>query len=171
MGIISRIFKRRLNEEELAEKSRREKEWAEKCYNKGYAFCERFALDKYINRINDFANTYPRTFFGGFIVLVAACFLLNMYIAMPNEKEPVNIQVVSENPVRQSQDNPRAMLMDRALEITASIARIDAELDSLMAKPSLTSEDSLRVKSLLIQADALQRIVTGQGVLRQDGQE
>lgn len=167
MGIITRLFKRKLTEEEQAEKSRKEKEWAEKCYNKGYRFCEKFAIDKHINRINDFANKYPRSFFGILLIIIIGCFFLNTFISLPTRQQAEMLQEVVQTPMLQQDSNPRDVLTKQTLEIMQNLSDIDEELDSLMKKTVMTHEDSMRVKSLLIQADALQRIVTGQGILPQ----
>ena len=167
MGIITRLFKRKLTEEQQAEKSRREKEWAEKCYNKGYEFCEKFAIDKHINRINDFANKYPRTFFGIIFGVLIVSFFLNSFISLPGGQDADNLQQIVESPMMQQDINPRNELVSNTLEIMDNLTEIDHELDSLMKKNTLTHNDSIRIKSLLVQADALQQILTGQGILTQ----
>ena len=165
MGIITRLFRRKLTEEQQAEKSRREKEWAEKCYNKGYQFSQKFAIDKHVNRINDFANKYPRSFFGIIFAVLTVCFILNTFISLPNRAEADNLQTIIESPMMQHDVNPRTELVGQTMEIMENISKIDAELDSLMKKETLTRDDSLRVKTLLLQGDALQQILTGQSIL------
>lgn len=160
MGIIKKLFTRNLTPEEQAEKSQREKEWAEKCYTRGEEFAAKIKLDKHVSRVNDFANTYPRTFFGGIIVVLVGCIILNHFIAVYNPADGMK-QTVTElqsDPLVGQREGAQNVILQKTLEMTA---QLDKRITALYAKPSLTREDSLELRDLLLQANALQQIILG----------
>lgn len=163
MGIIKKLFTRNLTPEEQAEKSRREKEWAEKCYTRGEEFAAKIKLDKHVSRVNDFANTYPRTFFGGIIVVLVGCIILNHFIAVYNPADGMK-QTVTElqsDPLVGQREGAQNVILQKTLEMTAQLDKLDKRITALYAKPSLTREDSLELRDLLLQANALQQIILG----------
>ena len=69
MGIL-KFFKKQMTPEELEEKRKKEQEWADKCVKAGERFGNRIDLNGKIIRLNDFANTYPKTFFSIFMAVI-----------------------------------------------------------------------------------------------------
>ena len=161
MGIITRMFRRNLSEEEKEEKSRREQEWAQKCYNKGEQFAERISLDKHVGKVNDFANKYPRTFFlilfGGVLVSI----LFNNLISLPSQDLGETVQQLQQTSMMQPSENPTSGLAAQMLEISENLKEIDSKITAITSKDTLTHQDSLDVRSLLLQAQALQQIIEG----------
>lgn len=161
MGIITRMFRRNLSEEEKQEKSRREQEWAQKCYNKGEQFAEHIALDKYVGKVNEFANKYPRTFFlilfGGVIVSI----LFNNLITLPSQNLGKTVEELQQTSMMQPSENPTSELAAQMLEISENLKEIDGKITAITAKDTLTHQDSLDIRSLLLQAQALQQIIEG----------
>lgn len=163
MGIIKKLFTRRLTPEEQAEKSRREKEWAEKCYTRGEEFAAKIKLDKHVNRVNDFANTYPRTFFGGVIVVLVGCIVLNHFVAVHNPAAGMK-QTMTElksDPLVGRTEGSQNFILQKTLELTSQLDKLDKRINAIYSKPSLTREDSLEIRDLLLQANALQQIIMG----------
>lgn len=162
MGIITRIFRRKLSEKEKEERSRKEQEWAQKCYNKGYEFSEKMSLDKHVARINEFANKYPRTFFMIIFAVLGVSIILNSMITFPSQNVEKTIQQLQETSVASDIPNPTSEFAQHMYEIGQSIQTIDRQITEIMSKGTLTHEDSLQVKNLLIQAQALQEIYYGE---------
>ena len=161
MGILTRLFTRKLSEQEKEEKSRREKEWAEKCYNKGEQFAEKIAIEKPILKINAFAIKYPRTFFTVLFSGIFGCIALNYVLSRPSTAimdEAENFQTIS---VLHQQEDPRSEILNEMMQMANNLKDLDVKIETIMAKDTLTAQDSLKLKSLLMQAEALNALLNG----------
>ena len=161
MGILTRLFTRKLSEQEKEEKSRREKEWAEKCYNKGEQFAEKIAIEKPILKINAFANKYPRTFFTVLLSGIFGCIALNYVLSRPSTAimdEAENFQAIS---VLHQQEDPRGEILNEMMQMANNLKDLDVKIETIMARDTLTAQDSLKLKSLLMQAEALNALLNG----------
>lgn len=169
MGIIKKLLSRNLTEEEKEARSRREKEWAEKCYNKGEEFAERISLDKPVARINAFANRYPRTFFGILLGLVGISFVLNLMFSNPSSPIMDSVRNLEDVPAVSARVDPRGEILNEMVQMAENLKELDKKIEGYMQKDSLTRQDSLDLKSLLMQADALSSLLNGRnGRLNQD---
>ena len=161
MGILSRLFTRKLSEQEKEEKSRREKEWVEKCYANGEKFAEKIAIEKPILKINAFANRYPRTFFTLLFAVIIGCITLNYVLSRPSTAimdEAENFKAIS---VLQQQEDPRGEILNEMMQMANNLKDLDTKIETIMAKDTLTAQDSLQLKSLLMQAEALNALLSG----------
>lgn len=153
MGLLKKIFKRKLTPEQQEEQSRREKEWAEKCYRAGENFGARIGFADKVKALNDFANRYPRTFFGIITVIVLGSLVLNLMftsvsgmLSSKSEEPPAIERLQPVDPqVKQAFDE-----MQTEMESLAD--RIDSYLD----KDTLTHADSLEVKRMLLRVRELE---------------
>ena len=153
MGLFKKIFKRKLTPEQQEEQSRREKEWAEKCYRAGENFGARIGFADKVQALNDFANRYPRTFFGIITVIVLGSLVLNLMftsvsgmLSSKSEEPPAIERLQPVDPqVKQAFDE-----MQTEMESLAD--RIDSYLD----KDTLTHADSLEIKRMLLRVRELE---------------
>lgn len=153
MGLLKKIFKRKLTPEQQEEQSRREKEWAEKCYRAGENFGARIGFADKVQALNDFANRYPRTFFGIITVIVLGSLVLNLMftsvsgmLSSKSEEPPAIERLQPVDPqVKQAFDE-----MQTEMESLAN--RIDSYLD----KDTLTHADSLEIKRMLLRVRELE---------------
>jgi len=153
MGLLKKIFKRKLTPEQQEEQSRREKEWAEKCYRAGENFGARIGFADKVQALNDFANHYPRTFFGIITVIVLGSLVLNLMftsvsgmLSSKSEEPPAIERLQPVDPqVKQAFDE-----MQTEMESLAD--RIDSYLD----KDTLTHADSLEIKRMLLRVRELE---------------
>ena len=153
MGLLKKIFKRKLTPEQQEEQSRREKEWAEKCYRAGENFGARIGFADKVQALNAFANRYPRTFFGIITVIVLGSLVLNLMftsvsgmLSSKSEEPPAIERLQPVDPqVKQAFDE-----MQTEMESLAD--RIDSYLD----KDTLTHADSLEIKRMLLRVRELE---------------
>ena len=153
MGLLKKIFKRKLTPEQQEEQSRREKEWAEKCYRAGGTFGARIGFADKVQALNDFANRYPRTFFGIITAIVLGSLVLNLMftsvsgmLSSKSEEPPAIERLQPVDPqVKQAFDE-----MQTEMESLAD--RIDSYLD----KDTLTHADSLEIKRMLLRVRELE---------------
>ena len=161
MGILTRMFRSRLTEEQKEERSRKEKEWAEKCYAKGEEFAERISLEKPVNRINRFANKYPRTFFAIILGAVVGCITLNFVMTTSSDQVTETAEQMKEFSTLQLHQDPRGTIINEMVQMAENLKDLDKKIEAYQGKDTLTRQDSLNLKSLLIQADALNALLTG----------
>ena len=153
MGLLKKIFKRKLTPQQQEEQSRREKEWAEKCYRAGENFGARIGFADKVQALNDFANRYPRTFFGIITAIVLGSLVLNLMftsvsgmLSSKSEEPPAIERLQPVDPqVKQAFDE-----MQTEMESLAD--RIDSYLD----KDTLTHADSLEIKRMLLRVRELE---------------
>ena len=153
MGLLKKIFKRKLTPEQQEEQARREKEWAEKCYRAGENFGARIGFADKVQALNDFANRYPRTFFGIITAIVLGSLVLNLMftsvsgmLSSKSEEPPAIERLQPVDPqVKQAFDE-----MQTEMESLAD--RIDSYLD----KDTLTHADSLEIKRMLLRVRELE---------------
>ena len=156
MGLLKKIFKRQLTPEQQEEQSRREKEWAEKCFKAGEKFGAKIGFAEKVQSLNNFANRYPRTFFGIIAAIVLGSLVLNLMftsvsgmLAGTMEEPPVIEKLELVDPqVKQAFD-------DMQNELQSLSDRIDKYLD----KDELTHADSLEVKRMLLRVHELESLM------------
>lgn len=165
MGIFKRIFHKNLTPEELEEKSRKEKEWAEHYYRKGQEFGDKIGIDRRVQSVNDFANRYPRTFFtvvfGGIILSL----VLNFVFSTTHDILGETAGQLEE--LRIEPDPGTGRLLDEIQGLYAEIEQVGRQIETYMQKDSLTHEDSVQVKKLLVQYNSLTSLLEGNA----DGKE
>lgn len=161
MGIIKKLFTRRLTEEEKEARSIREKEWAEKCYTKGEEFAQRIALHKGVARINAFANRYPRTFFAILLGFVGVSIVLNFFLSSPSSAIMDSVRNLEDIPAAVADTDPRSEIISEMVQMSDNLKDLDKRIEVYLQKDTLTRQDSLDLKSLLMQADALSALLNG----------
>ena len=145
MGIIKKLLKRDLTPEQQEIRSQKEKEWAEKCYKAG----------------EEFGEKYPKTFFSILLVLLTVCFALNYMFSssisvFKNEAE--NIEAVSSFSV--SGGNTGSEGINNAMDkLTKEMHRLEGEIEGYVQKDTLTRQDSLEIRDLLIQLKGIHDIM------------
>jgi len=155
------MFRSRLTEEQKEERSRREKEWAEKCYAKGEEFAEHISLDKPVARINRFANKYPRTFFGIILGMVLVCIVLNFVMTSSPKHIEDTVDQLKEFSSIEMKDDPRLHIITEMVQMADNLKDLDKKIEAFQEEDSLTRQDSLELKSLLLQAEALHALING----------
>ena len=161
MGIIKKLLKRDLTPEQQEIRSQKEKEWAEKCYKAGEEFGEKIGIERRVNAINEFGNKYPKTFFSILLVLLTVCFALNYMFSssisvFKNEAE--NIEAVSSFSV--SGGNTGSQGINNAMDkLTKEMHRLEGEIEGYVQKDTLTRQDSLEIRDLLIQLKGIHDIM------------
>ena len=161
MGILSKLFTRKLTEQEKEEKSRREKEWAEKCYNKGEQFAQKISLDKPIAKLNLFANKYPRTFFAVLLGLVIGFNALNFFMANPSTNIAKDVETLQTLEIVSNHEDPRGIILNEMMQMAENLKTLDKKIEAFQAKDSLTTQDSIQLRTLLMQAEALNNLLRG----------
>ena len=161
MGIIKKLLSRKLTEEEKEARSQREKEWAEKCYQKGEEFAERISLHKPVQKVNAFANRYPRTFFGILLGMVGVSFVLNLMFSTPSTHITDSVRNFEDVAALNVGEDPRGEILNEMVQMGENLKDLDKKIEVYMKKDSLTRQDSLDLKSLLMQADALSVLLDG----------
>lgn len=78
---ILKFFKKKMTSEELEEKRKKEQEWADKCVRAGEQFGNRIDLNGKLTKLNEFVNTYPKTFFTIFLSVIIFGFVTNMFFS------------------------------------------------------------------------------------------
>lgn len=153
MGLLKKIFKRQLTPEQQEEQSRREKEWAEKCFKAGEKFGAKIGFADKVQSLNSFANRYPRTFFGIITAIVLGSLVLNLMftsvsgmLSSKTEEPPVIEKLEPIDPqVKQAFD-----------ELQTELQTLSDRIDSYLDKDSLTHADSVEVKRMLLRVRELE---------------
>lgn len=163
MGIFK---KKKLTPEELEEKSRKEKEWAEKCYRAGDRFAEKYNLRDRVERINAFVNKYPKSAFTGILTLIVGCFLLNMLVmkcSFNTESVGTDIKAISIQ-----KDNYRDPVKEEINKLYFEMDRLNRRLEKYMAKDTLTRDDSLAIGRIILRMNELNDLIEGKELSIQD---
>lgn len=156
MGLLKKIFKRKLTPQQQEEQSRREKEWAEKCYRAGENFGARIGFADKVQALNDFANRYPRTFFGIITVIVMGSLVLNFMFTSVSSM----LSSKSEEPPAIERLQPVDPQVKQAFdEMQTEMESLADRIDSYLDKDTLTHADSLEVKRMLIRVRELESIM------------
>jgi len=161
MGILDKLLKRDLTPEEQEERSRKEKEWAEKYYRAGERFGERIGLRDKVDAVNRFGNRYPKTFFSIILALLVVSFGLNYMISTTagifrNEAE--NFEAIGSMSLSGGETGKESLNAELQAVID-DIKQVESELDVYFAKDSLTHADSIAVRDLLVRMKGLQDII------------
>ena len=154
------IFKRRkLTPEELEEKSKREKEWASKCYNAGEQFAEKYNLRDRVEQANKLVNKYPKSFFIGMLSLVAGSFLLNMMVM----KCSFNTEAMSTdvNAISIQKDNSKDVVKEEINKLYFEMDRLNQQLEKFEGKDSLTRKDSLAIGRIILRMNEINELIEG----------
>lgn len=161
MGFLRKLLKKDLTPEEQELRSRQEKEWAEKYYRAGERFGEKIGFKQKVDAINAFGNKYPKTFFGIIFALLIACFALNFTISSTAglfRHEAENIETISNMNVGVGNEG-REIISREARKIVEQMEVLKNEIETIIAKDSLTHADSLVVKNKLIELKKLNDIL------------
>lgn len=161
MGIFDKILKKDLTPEEQERRSQEEKEWAEKYYRAGERFGERIGFRQKVEAVNAFGNKYPKTFFGIIFVLLAVCFALNFMFSSSMgvfKHEADNIETVSNMSLSGGKTG-REVIVNETRQVAEDMNKIKIQIEAIIAKDTLTHQDSLEVKNLLIKLKGLQDII------------
>lgn len=152
------LFKRKkLTPEELEEKSRKEQEWAQKCFDAGSRFGERIRIDKKVERINEFGNKYPKTFFGIVFGIIIGCFLLNLLI-----KEGSNLLNETSGNIKTAtlpKDTGKENLNREIKVLYNEFIRLNELFEEKMANPEKNREDSVEILRIYNRMEKIQQII------------
>lgn len=157
MGILKRILKRKRTEAELAQQREREKEWANKCYNRGKRFGEKINLDDKIKRINEFGNNYPKSFFSILIGIIVGCFVLNILLAKCNGflKNDDMIETVT---VPKSETG-KELIKEPVTNMYREMEKLQKLLEKKMNKDSLTRSDTIEIGKIIEKMENINKII------------
>ena len=72
--------------------------------------------------------------------------------------EAENFKAIS---VLQQQEDPRGEILNEMMQMANNLKDLDTKIETIMAKDTLTAQDSLQLKSLLMQAEALNALLSG----------
>lgn len=161
MGIFDKILKKNLTPEEQERKSQEEKEWADKYYRAGERFGEAIGFRQKVNSINAFGNKYPKTFFGIIFGLLFLSFALNFMFSTSIsvfQHEAENIETITNLPMSGGETG-KEIIAEEARKVAEDMNRIKGQIETIIAKDTLTHQDSLEVKNLLIQLKGLHEII------------
>lgn len=161
MGLLDKLLKKNLTPEEQERKSQEEKEWAEKYYRAGENFGERIGFRKKVDAINAFGNKYPKTFFGIIFGLLFISFALNFMFSTSIgvfQHEAENLETISNMPMSGTETG-REIISEEARKVAEDMNVIKQQIEGIIAKDSLTHQDSLEVKNLLIKLKSLHEII------------
>lgn len=161
MGIFDKLLKKNLTPEEQERRSQEEKEWADKYYRAGERFGERIGFREKVEAINDFGNKYPKTFFGIIFGLLFLSFALNFMFSSTIgvfKHEVENIETISNISLSGGQTG-REMISEEARKVAGDMNAIKGQIEAIIAKDSLTHQDSLEVKNLLLKLKGLHDII------------
>lgn len=161
MGIFDKILKKNLTPEEQERKSQEEKEWADKYYRAGERFGERIGFRDKVNAINEFGNKYPKTFFGIIFGVLIVCFALNFMFSSTIgvfKHEAENINTISEMNLSGGETG-REAIVEETRKVAEEMNALKGQIEAIVAKDSLTHQDSLEVKNLLVRLKGLNDII------------
>lgn len=161
MGLFKKILKRDLTPEEQERKSLEEKEWAEKCYRAGENFGEKIGFRDKINSINAFGNKYPKTFFGIIFGLLFLSFGLNYMFSSSMgvfKHEAENIETITST-TNIGTTSGREYISAEARQVAEELEQLSKKVEAIIAQDTLTHQDSLDVKNMLIRMKDLHDII------------
>ena len=156
MGIFKKLFHRDMTPEELEEKSRREKELAEKYYNKGVEMREKLGIERKVEGINRFANKYPITFFAILFAFVIGSCVINFIASSSGSFWNDTAEEIRDIPqIEQTFDDETKKLRRDILGMYEEMETIGKEIETYLKKDTLTHQDSLKIKEKLIRFQTL----------------
>lgn len=155
MGLFKKILRRDLTPEEQERKSRQEREWAEKCYQKGEKFAEYLKLDDKVEKLNEFGNKYPKTFFGIAGAVLAVCIVFNFWLAGSTSSTQEELEGVAKMELPTYNDGYAAPINRQITAIVSELETLDRNIKRILEKDSLTHNDSLQVREWLTRAHSL----------------
>lgn len=152
------LFKRKkLTPEELEEKSRKEQEWAQKCFDAGSRFGEKIRIDKKVEKINEFGNKYPKTFFGIIFGIIIGCFLLNLLI-----KEGSDLLNETSGNIKTAtlpKDTGKEALNREIKALYNEFIRLNERFEEKMANPEKSREDSVEILDIYSRMEKIQQVI------------
>lgn len=157
MGIFKNLFKRNLTPEEQEEKSRKEKEWADKCYKAGENFGERIGFNEKVDAVNKFGNKYPRTFFFIIFALVGGCLVFNIMFNSIGGMLSSGVEEVQS--VEIGHDQVPAVIDQEVSKLANELKTLGTEVDVMVKKGNLTREDSILIHHKLLRIQDIQHIL------------
>lgn len=159
MGLF-KLFKRNLTPEELEEKSRKEKEWAQKCYRSGEKFAEKIQLDKKVERVNRFANRYPKTFFSLIVGALVASFVVNLLFSLGGMD--LGGQAAKGIEAGQMPAAPQRNVLQLELDsLYREMRDLGDEFDRIIEKEEKTEQDTLRMYQIYQRMQAVEELIVG----------
>lgn len=162
MGFIKKLFKRDLTPEQQEEKSRKEKEWMERNWQRGYRFAEKIGLRDKIDKIDKWGTKYPKTFFGIIFACLFLSIILNHCAAMKSDSVEENIQnlkSIGDMGYTPPQDTKLGV---EIIQMYEELDGIDKQIRQIISKDSLTHEDSVKVRDLLIKGEGINTLLNGE---------
>jgi hypothetical protein len=88
-----------------------------------------------------------------------------------NPSSPImdSVRNLEDVPAVSAGVDPRGEILNEMVQMAENLKELDKKIEGYMQKDSLTRQDSLDLKSLLMQADALSSLLNGRnGRLNQD---
>jgi hypothetical protein len=154
---ILRGFKNK-SPEELAEKSRKEKEWAEKCYRAGERFAEKYRLDTKVQKINEFGSKYPKTFFLILFGMIFGCAILNFTIATGSSF--IKGQLESAEEISLPEDKGKEIIRNEIKELYVEMDALSKSIEKKLAADTITHQDSVDIVKMMNRMTVLNDIIT-----------
>lgn len=154
MGLFRR---KKLTPEELEEKSRKEQEWAKKCFDAGSRFGEKIRIDKKVEKINEFGNKFPKTFFSIIFGIIIGCFLLNLLV-----KEGSGLLDETSGNIKSAtlpKDTGKDDLNREIKDLYNEFIRLNTLFEEKMANPAKSREDSVEILNIYSRMEKLQQMV------------
>lgn len=158
MGIFS-LFNRKTTAEEREERSRKEREMAQRYYDMGYSLGERLGLHRAVERTNAFINRYPVTSFAAFIAAIVVMFIMNTLLVKVdfNKQAEHDMGNAARSTVSLGEDSLQVVMEGLLDEYTA----LHGELEDIMGRKDLSKEDSLRAIDIYKRILRLEDVLTG----------
>lgn len=143
--------------EELEEKRKKEQEWADKCVKAGERFADRIDLKGKAERLNDFVNTYPKTFLTIFLAVMAAGFVTNMLVAGIRN---VFLDTAEDLKTATLEKDTAIMRFNREIEgLYKEYADLGEMLEKKLSQVVLSHDDSLEVLKISRRMEELQSLL------------
>lgn len=162
MGILKKMFHRDLTPEEQEEKSRKEMELMQKCYDAGAEWREKLGVERKVNAVNRFANKYPVSFFAIIFGILGVSLLINILASSGTSLlEKAGNEVADIPVVESSIDKDRKKISDKLYSMAEEMQILATEVDSIIRKGNLTHRDSVAVRDKLLRLQEIERLMGG----------
>lgn len=155
MGIIKKLMSRRMTPEQLSERSRKEQEWADKCYRAGERVGEKLNLAKAVDNVNTFINRYPKTFFTVVGAILVVSMVGNLIGSGNTAAGIIEREASNMKSIRIPVDEGRDILQKEVAKHTQRMQELERQLDAYIGRDSLTHGDSVAIRDIAIEMKAI----------------
>ena len=92
---------------------------------------------------------------------VVGCITLNFVMTTSSDQVTETAEQMKEFSTLQLHQDPRGTIINEMVQMAENLKDLDKKIEAYQGKDTLTRQDSLNLKSLLIQADALNALLNG----------